>query len=121
MNQTKHVYNSEDNSVERHYLIDVNPHHTERTIGNGLNIIDARWIDIKTGLYIDITGLSETDPDSMPGVWSCKNNHRYNITDLFPMRESVFEGVAALIPYSYDQILIDEYGQSSLVSTEWLG
>jgi hypothetical protein len=121
MNHTTHHYISEDKLVEREYLLDVNPHHIERGRGDGLNIIDARWIDIQTGLFIDITGLSETHPDVLPGVWSCKNYHRYDTHDLFPLRESLFEGVPALIPYSYDQILINEYQHSALVNTEWLG
>jgi hypothetical protein len=121
MNQTIHRYVSEDKAVERHYLLDVNPHYTERTHGDGYNLIDARWIDMENGLYIDITGLSETRPDVLPGVWSCKNLHEYNTKDLFPLREGVFEGVRALVPYSYDQILVNEYQHSALVNTEWLG
>jgi LicD family len=121
MNQTTHFYSPVDGSAERQYLLDVNPHYTERTRGDGFNIIDARWIDTKNGLYIDITGLSETQPDLLPGVWSCKNDHHYKTRDLFPLRESTFEGVYALIPYSYDRILITEYQYSALVNTEWLG
>ncbi|KAI9785531.1 MAG: hypothetical protein M1839_009272 [Geoglossum umbratile] len=120
MNQTRHTYTPKDGSAERQYLLDVNPHHTERTRGDGLNIIDARWIDTQNGLFIDITGLSETQPDLKPGVWSCKNDHEYKTRDLFPLRESTFEGVYALIPYSYDQILVTEYKHSALVNTEWL-
>ena len=116
-----HLYSPEDGSAERQYLLDVNPHYTERTRGDGFNIIDARWIDTKTGLYIDITGLSETQPDLLPGVWSCKNDHHYQTRDLFPLRESTFEGVYALIPYSYEQILVNEYQRSALVNTVWLG
>lgn len=42
------------------YLIDVNPQFLERTKGNGGNTIDARFIDIHSGLYIDITGIART-------------------------------------------------------------
>ncbi|CCF58186.1 hypothetical protein KAFR_0E00320 [Kazachstania africana CBS 2517] len=40
------------------YLLDVGTSITIRTNGNGKNNIDARFIDIDSGLYIDITGLS---------------------------------------------------------------
>ena len=40
------------------FLIDVTSSITHRINGNGLNNIDARFIDIDSGLYIDITGLS---------------------------------------------------------------
>ena len=107
--------------MSRDYLLDINPAAVERERGDGFNIIDARWIDVRNGLYIDITGLSETHPDVQPGVLSCKNYHRYRITDLFPLRESMFEGVSAKIPYAYDAILTDEYKVEALVSVDFHG
>ncbi|OCL03410.1 hypothetical protein AOQ84DRAFT_381647 [Glonium stellatum] len=121
LNRTIHHYVSEDKKVKRDYLLDINPWMWERERGDGMNIIDARWIDIRNGLYIDITGLSETHPDVAPGVWSCKNYHRYKTSDLYPMRESIYEGVPAKIPYAYDKILTEEYQQKALVLTEYEG
>ncbi|KAK6201091.1 regulator of cell wall mannosyl phosphorylation [Scheffersomyces amazonensis] len=43
------------------YFIDVGSSITHRKNGNGNNNIDARFIDVDTGLYIDITGLALTD------------------------------------------------------------
>ncbi|QHS74291.1 Mnn14p SPAR_J02430 [Saccharomyces paradoxus] len=40
------------------YLLDVGSAITVRVHGNGENNIDARFIDIDSGIYIDITGLS---------------------------------------------------------------
>ena len=121
LNRTIHHYISQDKKVKRDYLLDVNPWIWERERGDGMNIIDSRWIDIRNGLYIDITGLSETHPDVAPGVWSCKNYHRYKTSDLYPMRESIYEGVPAKIPYAYDKILTQEYQQKALVLTEYEG
>jgi phosphorylcholine metabolism protein LicD len=136
MNRTEHAYHYEMDVVvttsegqtrsevvmrNKTYILDVNPHHTELTRGDGMNIIDARWIDMSNGAFIDITGLAERDADHMPGVWSCKNYHRYKTTDLWPMRTSEFEGVTATVPYNFEKILIEEYGTKSLVTTEWLG
>ncbi|KAI1388255.1 LicD family-domain-containing protein [Hypoxylon trugodes] len=105
--------------VNKTYLLDVNPHHTDLGRGNGANVIDARWIDMSNGLFVDITGLAERDPAGSPGVWSCKNAHRYRTTELFPMRHTEFEGVLARVPYAFDKILTDEYGSKSLTTTEW--
>ena len=116
-----HTYVSDDGSVTREYLLDVNPWSWERDRGDGMNIIDARWIDVRNGLYIDITGLSETEPDVAPGIWTCKNYHHYRTKDLYPMRESVYEGVVAKIPYAYDKILMEEYNEKALVLTEYEG
>jgi hypothetical protein len=121
LNQTKHQYTSPDKSIKREYLLDVNPQSSERLKGDGMNIIDARWIDVSNGLYIDITGLSELDPDRSPGVVSCKNNHKYRLRDLYPMRESIFEDVPVRIPYAYDRMLIQEYSQNALTFTEYEG
>ncbi|KAF2003085.1 hypothetical protein P154DRAFT_544102 [Amniculicola lignicola CBS 123094] len=120
-NNTMNTYVSEDGQTKREFLLDVNPWIWERERGDGMNIIDARWIDTRNGLFIDITGLSETHPDTAPGVWSCKNYHRYHTTEIYPMRESMFEGVPAKIPYAYDKILVDEYNQKALVVTEYEG
>lgn len=40
------------------FLVDVGTSITVRTNGNGQNNIDARFIDVDSGLYVDITGLS---------------------------------------------------------------
>jgi hypothetical protein len=115
-NQTMHNYVSQDGNMNRTYLLDVNPWSTQRDRGDGANIIDARWIDTTNGLYIDITGLSEVYPEQKPGIWSCKNLHDYRVRDLYPLRESTFEGVPSSIPYAYDQILVDEYRLTALSS-----
>ena len=126
-NGSIYEYNSADSDpdlqpvVERQYLLDVNPAIIERDRGNGDNVIDARWIDLRNGLYIDVTGLSETEPLDYPGVWSCKNYHHYRTTDLYPMRETVFEGVITKVPYAYDRILAEEYQEKALVVTDYEG
>ncbi|KAI0445555.1 LicD family-domain-containing protein [Xylaria telfairii] len=107
--------------MKKTYLLDINPHHGALTKGNGANIIDARWIDTSNGMFIDITGLRERDPAGAPGVWSCKNNHRYLTGELWPLRRTEFEGAEAWIPYSFDKVLTDEYGAKSLVTEEWAG
>jgi hypothetical protein len=120
LNMTMHNYttNAPDGSVShRQYLLDVNPFHVERLTGNGQNLIDARWIDTHNGLFIDITGLSETLPAQQPGVWSCKNSHRYHTRDLYPLRETFFEDVPALVPYAFDKILTEEYTNRALTKT----
>lgn len=46
------------------YFMDIGSSITHRTRGNGNNAIDGRFIDVDTGLYIDITGLALTDAPS---------------------------------------------------------
>lgn len=123
-----------ERAPRRVYLLDVNPHFADRGRGDGSNVIDARWIDVASGLFIDVTGLAERDPwggyygsdgkggGAEPGVWSCKNFHRYRTQDLYPMRETEFEGVrGAKVPYAFEKVLMEEYGGRALVATEWMG
>ncbi|KAI5964819.1 uncharacterized protein KGF55_001889 [Candida pseudojiufengensis] len=56
------------------YFIDVGSSITHRTKGNGNNAIDARFIDLDTGLYIDITALALTDSNS-PEKYRIEENY----------------------------------------------
>ncbi|RGP68758.1 hypothetical protein FLONG3_8021 [Fusarium longipes] len=124
LNRTEHNWNYTDsatgNFISKKYLLDVNPHHVDIDRGDGRNIIDARWIDMQNGMYVDITGLREREVDR-PGVWSCKNKHRYKSQDLWPMRITEFEGVKARVPFNFNKILVDEYDTKSLVTESWAG
>ena len=76
---------------------------------------------MRNGLYIDLTAVSEAEPSSSPGVWRCKNEHRYRTQDLYPLRETLFEGVMTKVPYAYVRVLSEEYHEKALVMTEYEG
>ncbi|GEQ68754.1 hypothetical protein JCM33374_g2422 [Metschnikowia sp. JCM 33374] len=40
------------------YFVDVSPHFRKRLHPDKENVVDARFIDVSTGMYVDITGLS---------------------------------------------------------------
>lgn len=117
-NHTYHEYHSAQLNVTRRYLLDVNAWSWERVNGDGANIIDARFIDILNGMFLDITGLTANDPNNTD-VISCKNSHNYDVSDIFPLRDTVFEGVSAKVPYAYTRILAAEYTHNSLIQTEF--
>jgi hypothetical protein len=121
LHEYRFVHEHTGREMEKTFLLDINPYHSEREWLQGQNIIDARWIDVSNGMFIDITGLAERDPAHHPGVWSCKNFHRYRSSDLYPMRQTEFEGMPAQVPYNIERILMEEYGKKSLVTTEWQG
>lgn len=111
-------YNTTNPDAQHSYLLDINPWARQRHRGKGLNIIDARWIDMQTGLYIDITGLSQLNKEK-PSEWSCKNNHNYLMSEIYPLRSSFFEGVAAKVPFRFEKVLKDEYMAKSLQDTHY--
>lgn len=102
---------------KRKYLLDVNPHHVTRDGSDWQNVIDARWIDTVTGLFIDITGLSDTGANS----WTCKNYHRYPKAHLNKdtLVKTYFEGYPAMVPPGYRPVLEAEYGTQSLVNEKF--
>lgn len=65
------------------YFVDVNPHFLQRERGNGANVIDARFIDMSSGLYVDITGLAVSDDleavQNLPG--SKEHSRLHKIVD----------------------------------------
>lgn len=105
----------------RDYLLDVNPYWLERVHGDGANFIDARFIDTRNGLYVDITALTELDPVNLPNIVTCKNYHNYRLEDIYPLRETQFEGTTAKVPFNYKTILQDEYGLRSIVLANYNG
>jgi LicD family len=102
--------------IHREYLLDINPNFTVRQRGNWMNIIDGRWIDTSNGMFIDITGLTKSR-----GVWADKCCHAYKEEQLKPLLETTFEGVSALVPKEYADVLVREYHDSALVATTFAG
>lgn len=124
----------------RDYMLEVNPYYVNREQTDKLNVIDARWIDTTSGLFIDITTVryNLTHPDG-DGILSCKDGHEFRVgkapwrhlierrltgaqdTYLFPLRTTTFEGSPAKIPFMYKEMLEAEYGTRSLVNTMFEG
>jgi hypothetical protein len=104
----------------RDYMLEVNPHYKIRDQSDRLNVIDARWIDTDTGLFIDITTVRKnlTHPKG-PDILSCKDGHEYREPYIFPLRDTFFEGQPAKIPFAYAEILAAEYTEEALVRTEY--
>lgn len=124
----------------RTYLLEINPHYTVRTTLDNLNVIDARWIDTSSGLFIDITTVRADDAARSQGVMGalmCKDGHRYLVglrsnqndsdrshlqeNDIFPLRDSLFENTPVKIPYEYTKLLQAEYGEKSMTLTTFEG
>ncbi|KAF2124541.1 hypothetical protein P153DRAFT_370943 [Dothidotthia symphoricarpi CBS 119687] len=101
------------------YLLEINPHHVNHDTRDKFNVIDARWIDTSTGLFIDITTV-HTSPRN-DGEMFTKDAHAYDHSQLFPLRQTTFEGVEVLVPYAYEELLHEEYGPGALTRTKLHG
>lgn len=118
----------------RDYMLEINPHYVNGDRSDKLNVIDARWIDTDSGLFIDITAVrkSPRHPSGLD-VLRSKDGHEFRVcfsqfvgsrklmakqeNHIFPLRDTYFEGQAAKIPYAYAEILSAEYGKASLQQT----
>lgn len=120
------------------YFLDCGSFITLRERGNGNNIIDARYTDVDTGLYIDITGLSlsnaaapERYHKTLPkkydlngkeplvnniamNVYNCRNNHFSSLSELSPLLKTNVEGEIGYVPKKFSQILSTEYSRGLL-------
>ncbi|KAJ3293585.1 hypothetical protein HDU76_007028 [Blyttiomyces sp. JEL0837] len=131
LNQT--IYKSQ-------YLLDINTFFTNRKIYSyNQNVIDARFIDMQTGLFIDITSLAYSNVDvehisdsrlspyfnnaspetvATPSNWvSCKSPHYYKHESIFPLHLTTLQGIFVYRPNNAFEILASEYSEMSMVRT----
>jgi hypothetical protein len=82
-NMTTHYYHYENMPAGRNYLLEINPHFVHREQDDDFNVIDARWIDMETGLFIDITA-ARYNPDHVEGegILYDKHGHEYRVSKL---------------------------------------
>ena len=77
-NMTIHSFKNSDDK-KRDYMLEVNPKYTDPSYDDTLNVIDARWIDIETGLFIDITAVRPHQ--SKKGIVCSKDKHEERVRD----------------------------------------
>lgn len=66
----------------RTYVLDVNPNYHVSSTKDRANVIDARWIDKTSGLYIDITAVRADEKrrkNGEEGALICKDSHQYQV------------------------------------------
>lgn len=140
-NQSLIVENGEEGFSR--YFVDCGTFITSRGHTNGENNIDARFIDVDSGFYIDITGLavsSDIPPDSfkdqldsMPAempqkeknaalhIYNCRNYHFANLTEISPLKKTNFEGEIAYVPNNFESILFREYNKENFLNHRFDG
>lgn len=117
------------------YLIEVNSYMHNRGVSDQQNHIDARFIDVDSGIYIDITALSNSNAKP-PREYEVKNlvdlgqdklifndrrKHFYNLDQIGPLKFSMMTGIPVLVPHEISNRLTFEYskGLSSFEFSGW--
>lgn len=127
------------------YFLDCGTFITLREHANGNNNIDARFIDIDSGLYVDITALaisndkapdrykamlpqnmqkdehSNRDKNEHIKVYNCRNFHFSSLSEISPLVRSYAEGEVAYIPKRYSELLTTEYSDKGLLQKYFKG
>lgn len=121
------------------FFIDVGSSITHRERGNGMNNIDARFIDIATGLYVDITGLAaseepapsrydfllqnhkpgeeelETQRNMIKQTYNCRNRHFALLLEVLPLVMSSVQNQLGYVPLNFGLLLDHEYQTKGLI------
>lgn len=77
------IANGTDNTTtnKRRFVLEINPNFKRRHQQDNFNRIDGRWIDIDSGLFIDLTAVREDYnapvADGKPGALMCKDQHTF--------------------------------------------
>lgn len=101
------------------FWIQTNPYYLQQ---NNAQFIDARYIDIKAGIYIDISALWETKtplpqnfkPKEGQIAIHCKHYNWFSFSDIFPLRRTIYEGAQAYMPHGIEPILRRYYGDKAI-------
>lgn len=86
-NMTEHHYELEGVPGGRSYLLEINPNFVARTREDRANVIDARWIDMSSGIFIDITAVRkdyEARDRGEEGALMCKDRHMFHVSSIYP-------------------------------------
>ena len=70
-NMTIHTYRRRD------YLLEINPNYIDGSFMDKYNVIDGRWIDTQTGLFIDITAIRPKP--GTKGILVSKDKHEEKV------------------------------------------
>ena len=120
---TVHTFEGEsEEAPERSYLLEINPNYDDGGTEDKNNVIDARWIDMDTGLFLDITAVRRhRDPTMGRDILRCKDSNQYEESDLYPLVKTTLNDVAVVVPSRPEKILAEKYGESSLTQAAWEG
>ena len=106
------------------YLLEVNPNHVfwktlnpTHRVNDEPNRIDARFIDMENGLYLDITALRPVGG----GLLRTKCPHVFAESSIFPLKTAELQGIPVYVPADVEAVLRYEYGDEVLTRTAFNG
>lgn len=93
-NMTIYYYKYGTMEKGRYFQLEINPYFVHRDQDDRSNVIDARWIDMQNGLYIDITAARYAlNHEQGEGILYDKYGHEYRVRTSFGSEELVIHNV----------------------------
>ncbi|KID78763.1 LicD-like protein, partial [Metarhizium brunneum ARSEF 3297] len=121
-NASVHFHRRKGMPKGKRFLLEISPDFTNRAQTGATDVIDARWTDLGSGLYLNITAVRYSpDHPSGEGVLYTKDGQQFHDTLLHPLRDTTFEGEPVKIPYRYKTMLAERYGEEALKKTHYNG
>lgn len=87
-NMTNYHFSVPEIRTGRSYLLEINPHYTTGGTEDQFNVIDGRWIDTDTGLFIDISTVRKNHSamaQGIDGALMCKDRHHYLVSQPYTL------------------------------------
>jgi hypothetical protein len=112
---------------EGRFFLNVNPN--AKYMGKkDKNTIDARFIDTRTGYFMDLTVVGARE-EFTEDIYSCSTPHYYtyglsifyltsNLDELFPLVETIYENVTVWRPNQVISLIVGEYGVKALMKLD---
>lgn len=109
------------------YLLDINPAGVtvcdlDNLREDGADVIDARWINMDKGTFVDVTAVW---PDRRKNdgvfIFRARDGHTYPRDEVYPLRPSTLDGIDVYIPQTPRAVLAREYGEMALTMPVFRG
>jgi mannosyltransferase OCH1-like enzyme len=97
------------------WIFKVNPRYSNRVVNDPYNVIEARMISKRSGVFIDLMFHWRTPV----ATFRAKDSNEYPVDDVLPLRRVTFHGIPVYVPNKVDAVLVQRYGTKVLQPYEW--
>ncbi|MCJ1437407.1 hypothetical protein MMC27_006794 [Xylographa pallens] len=98
-------------SVHGQYLLDIHPGYGARGGGEGG---DARWVDMQSGLYVEVEGVREGWGEEGGPVLVAGGGREWERKAVVPLRGAAWGEEMVWVPRDVEAVLVGEYGAEAV-------
>lgn len=94
------------NYENKDFIIDINPNYNNYSVKDTNNLISARVINKKSGVFIDILFHKKVE-----NYLICKDRNNYRISDIYPIKSGLINNIPVYVPNKIKNVLKQRYGK----------